>query len=188
VADKGIGAALFMTSTRTLLRAYAEEYPDKPNQALEASNRRITHDTHGGLFVTLFYGVLDPAQGKLLYCNAGHNPPILLHADGRYQELKGTGFPVAVFEQATWTTEWVLMEPGSRLVLYTDGVTEAENPQGEMFGLERVAHAARSITGEKDRAQQVQDAILEALHTFCAGAPQGDDITLVVIVREQNNY
>jgi len=182
VADKGIGAALFMTSTRTLLRAYAEEFCEHPERAIEAVNRRITHDTHGGLFVTMFYGVLDPADGNFWYCNAGHNPPFIRHADGHFQELKGTGYPVAVFEQATWSSDSAQIEAGSLLVLYTDGVTEAENAQGEMFGFERLLQSSAQMTTAT--AQLAHEAILRALKSFTSGAPQGDDITLVVLSRE----
>lgn len=185
VADKGIGAALFMTSTRTLLRAYVEEYPAHPEQALAAANHRITHDTHSGLFITLFYGVLDPTDGRLVYCNAGHNPPLLIHSDGHYQELVRTGYPVGIFEQATWTTDSAEIEPGSLLVMYTDGVTEAVNSQNGMFGTHRLLQATLSpARGTQATASQIHASILQALQDFRSGAPQEDDVTLVVLSRE----
>lgn len=185
VADKGIGAALFMTSTRTLLRAYTSDHADQPEAALAAANRRITADTHGGLFVTLVYAILDPVTGALLYCNAGHNPPLLHHSSGVEQSLTNTGVPLGVFEDAAWGVESVQLDPGDVLVFYTDGITEAQNPQQTLFGEARLRQAIRSagVAQPGTRAEQVRLAILDELERFTAGAPQLDDITLVVVAR-----
>lgn len=185
VADKGIGAALFMTSTRTLLRAYAADHADQPEATLAAANRRITADTHGGLFVTLIYAILDPVTGELLYCNAGHNPPLLLHTSGVEQSLTNTGVPLGVFEDAAWGVSRVQLGFGDILVLYTDGITEAQNPHQSMFGEARLYQAIRAAaqTGTGSRSERVRAAILRELELFTAGAPQSDDITLLVLTR-----
>jgi serine phosphatase RsbU (regulator of sigma subunit) len=185
VADKGMGAALFMASARMLLRAYAEQCPDRPESVLDAVNRRFTQDTRGGLYMTLFYGVLDPATGQLLYCNAGHNPPFVLRPDGLRQELRRTGFPLGIFGDAAWTSASTHIEPGGLLVLYTDGITEAVNASEEIFDTSRlfqVVHA--SLMRMETAAHQLHAAILGAVQEFSAGTTQGDDITLVVLSRD----
>src|SRR5262249_9659207 len=114
VTDKGTGAALFMALSRTLIRTYAFEHPADPRAVLRAANRRILTDTHSGMFVTVFYGVLDPASGRLISCNAGHNPPYILsaRADTATQELRNTGIPLGLLEEGDWETRTVAIEPG----------------------------------------------------------------------------
>lgn len=185
VTDKGIGAALFMTSTRTLLRAYTSSHADQPDQALAAANQRLTADTHGGLFVTLVYAILNPATGELLYCNAGHNPPLLLRASGAKQSLTNTGVPLGVFEDSTWGVGRIQLGTGDILVLYTDGITEAQNPQQAMFGEKRLLKAVREapLDAPGSRSEQVRESILAEIERFAAGASQSDDITLLVLTR-----
>ena len=143
VTDKGIGAALFMASSRTLLRLYAADYPDQPDQVLRAVNRQITQNTRGGLYVTLFYGILDPTEKRILYCNAGHNPPYLVRSEDLVDELPGTGIPLGVFETASWGVGQVQCSPGSALVLYTDGVTEGRDQQENIFGSQRLIQVVK---------------------------------------------
>ena len=183
VADKGAAAALYMTSGRTLIHAFALEYPDHPERVIGEANRRMTLDTHEGLFITVFYGVLDPADGTLTYCNAGHNPPYLLGQGGtEVQTLTRTGIPLGILEEATWAQTTQQVSPGNVLVLYTDGVTEAQNQQEAFFGEERLL---TSVQANIERsAQSIQDAIRTDIHEFVSGAPQFDDITLVVLVRD----
>jgi serine phosphatase RsbU (regulator of sigma subunit) len=185
VADKGIGAALFMTSTRSLLRAYATDQPDQPDATLAAANRRITADTHGGLFITLVYAILEPATGELWYCNAGHNPPLLYHKSGAEQSLANTGVPLGVFEDARWGVREVQLDPGDTLVLYTDGITEAQNTQQALFGEERLRQAARQAAAAPPagRSEQMRVTILQEMERFTLGAAQSDDITLLVLTR-----
>ncbi len=180
VADKGAGAALFMTLTRSLLRTYATEFPDDPRRVLGATNQRILADTDQALFVTLVYAVLDPASGSLVYASAGHNPPYLLRAGETLETLALTGIPLGV-EAATWESRSIDLAPGDTLVLYTDGVTEAQNPQGEYFGERRIESALWSGVAS---AEALQQAIVYDLAEFVGSAPQTDDITLVVIRRE----
>ena len=135
VADKGMGAALYMALSRTLIRTYAVEYDTQPELALSAANRRILADTGAGLFVTVFYGVLDPLSGELTYSNAGHNPPYLLSArDGlAVQELDRTGVPLGILDGGTWQQGTAHINPGDVLLLYTDGITEAQNGEQSFF-------------------------------------------------------
>jgi serine phosphatase RsbU (regulator of sigma subunit) len=184
VADKGAGAALYMTLSRTLIRTYAAVHADQPALVLSAANERILAETHTDMFATLFYGVLDPATGQVTYCNAGHNPPLLLRAGGQgdVQALGPTGLPLGIQEEATWEQHVVELAPGDTLALYTDGVTEAQTSKGMMFGQERLLAVAQAGLGRS--AQEIQDSLLAAIRHFVGNAPQSDDITLMVIVKE----
>ncbi len=183
VAGKGMGAALYMAVSRTLIHIYAVEYDTQPELAFGAANGRILTDTHADLFVTVFYGILDPVAGTLTYCNAGHNPPYLLSARNgdAVQTLVRTGIPLGIFDDMTWEQRTVHLAPGDMLVLYTDGVTEAQNAQETFFGKERLLEVVRTNLGQP--AQNVQNALLAEVHEFVGDAPQFDDITLMVIVR-----
>jgi serine phosphatase RsbU (regulator of sigma subunit)/DNA-binding NarL/FixJ family response regulator len=182
-ADKGMGAALYMTLSRTLIRTYAAEYDTRPDLVLSATNRRILMDTRAELFVTVFYAILDPVAGKLAYCNAGHNPPFLLNAEnkGPVQALGRTGLPLGVFEETAWTQDAVEIAPGDVLLLYTDGITEAQDQQGAFFGEKRLLEVAQANLGHS--AQDIQDALITQVREFSGDAPQSDDITLMVMVR-----
>jgi serine phosphatase RsbU (regulator of sigma subunit) len=190
VADKGMGAALYMALSRTLIRTYAVEYDAQPELALGAANRRILMDTQADLFVSVFCGLLDPVTGTLTYCNAGHNPPYLLRVrsgDG-VQSLPKTGMLMGIMEDATWEQRVLQLVPGDVLVLYTDGVTEAQNRQGEFFGEERMIEAVRSHLHSPPSqglsAQDVHDALMAEIRRFVGDAPQFDDLTLMVVVRD----
>src|SRR6266508_503123 len=182
VTDKGTGAALFMALSRTLIRTYAFEYPQQPEKALHAANKRILLDSRSSMFVTVFYGVLDPASGTLSYCNAGHNPPYLLSDNAEPRPLRNTGIPLGIVRDTTWTAETVTLEPGDVLVLYTDGVNEAQNSNGEFFDAERLLDAARSC--RERTALEVQAAILAAVDRFVGDATQFDDLTVMALVRD----
>jgi serine phosphatase RsbU (regulator of sigma subunit)/DNA-binding NarL/FixJ family response regulator len=181
VSDKGMGAALYMALSRTLFRSYATAYHTRPELVLDIANRRILSDARAGLFVTVFYGVLDPASGTLTYGNAGHNPPYLVRArrPDAVQPLSRTGMALGVVRDATWHQESVCLEPGDVLILYTDGVTDAQDKGGIFFGQERLLGIARASLGRS--AQEVQDALLAAVREFIGAAPQFDDIALVIV-------
>jgi sigma-B regulation protein RsbU (phosphoserine phosphatase) len=180
VSGKGIPAALFMALSRIVVRVNATWYASKPALAIRDANTIIANDSKSGMFVTLFYGVLDSTSRTFTYVNAGHNPP--LHycvSDGTLTELEATGIAIGALSDAKYTQESVQMAPGDILVLYTDGVTEAENAQLEMFDLEplkKVILASRTLSS-KDIIQE----ILNAVRTFSGDQPQSDDLTLMVI-------
>jgi len=188
VADKGAGAALYMALSCTLIRTYAAEYPTQPELVLSAANRRIMMDTRTSMFVTVFYGILDPAAGILTYCNAGHVPPYLLSAQNgdAVQTLRRTGPLLGIFEDAIWEQRTVQLAPGDALVLYTDGVTDAEDGTREFFGQERLLEIVEANRGRS--AQDVQDALIAEVHKFVGDAPQFDDLTLVVVVRSSEHF
>jgi sigma-B regulation protein RsbU (phosphoserine phosphatase) len=183
VVDKGVGAALFMALSWILMRTYATEYPTQPELVLSAVNHRILKDTGASQFVAVFYGILDPAKGTLAYCNAGHVPPYLLstQSDDAVQTLLRTGPPLGILEDVTWEQGVVQLAPGDVLVLYTDGITDAEDGKGTFFGQERLLGSVQANLGPS--AQEMQDALMAEVHEFVGDAPQFDDIALMVLVR-----
>ncbi len=179
VADKGTAAALFMTTARSLLRTYATEYEMWPELVLSEANRRLLADTRSGLFVTVFYAVLDPATGLLTYANAGHNPPYLLKNGSADQLLHRTGTPLGIFDEATWEQKQIQLAPSDRLIVYTDGILDSQNVQEALFGDAGLKNAIETC---RDRsAAEIRDCILADMHTFVGPAPQFDDITLLVL-------
>lgn len=184
VADKGMGAALYMAFSRTLIRSCAVECCTQPDQALSTANRRILEDARADMFVTVFYGILDPVSGILVYCNAGHNPPYLIKASSRdgLQALHRTGMALGVIEDAEWERETVQMAQDDVLVLYTDGITDAVDARGEIFDEESLQEVLRANQGRS--ALGIQDAIMSQVNEFIGDAPQFDDTTLMVLVRD----
>jgi sigma-B regulation protein RsbU (phosphoserine phosphatase) len=190
VSDKGTAAALFMALSRTLIRTYAPEYETQPDLIFRTCHRRILTDTDTRQFVTVFCGVLDPASGTLTYANAGHNPPYLFRArnGGEVRELNNTGPPLGLrmFPDMIWECRQVQIEPGDVLLLYSDGVTEAQDVSQEFFEEERLIEAAQASLGCS--ASEIQSGILTKVHQFMGSAPQADDITVFVLVRDSTPY
>jgi serine phosphatase RsbU (regulator of sigma subunit) len=184
VLDKGIGPALYMALSRTLIRTYAIEFELQPDIVLYATNERILKDTRANLFVTTFYGVLDPEAGILTYANAGHNPPILVRAGNESEThlLKRTGLPIGIQEEATWERATVNIRPGDELVLYTDGIPEAQNAEEKFFRREKLEDVIMENFGQS--AEGLQRSILDAVYQFLGDIPAQDDITLMVLTRD----
>ncbi|HEU4323050.1 MAG TPA: PP2C family protein-serine/threonine phosphatase [Roseiflexaceae bacterium] len=184
VADKGTGAALYMALSRTLIRTFAFAHPDRPEQVLLSANQRILTDTDSSMFVTVFYGVLDPRTGALRYCNAGHNPPYLLRAapDAEPLALRKTGIPLGITDELPWAAGEVVLGPGDLLALYTDGVSEAHNSQQELYEEVRLLEVLRQC--RRESAAAVRDSILDSVSAFVGHAPQSDDLTVLVLMRE----
>ncbi len=186
VTDKGMGAALFMAMSRTLLRSFAFTYQDHPARVLGGVNRRILADTYSGLFMTVFYGVLNPASGIVTYANAGHNPPFLVnhHSTSGSQtiisRLWNTGIPLGILEEESWDTKTLTLGRDDLLLLYTDGVTEAHNAREELFGEERLIDVVSACKGAP--VASLQDAILEEVDLFAGDVPQFDDLTLMILM------
>ena len=178
-----MGAALYMALSRTLLRTYAIEADSDPELVFFATNSRIMVDTTSNLFVTAFYGVLDPVSGQLVYSNAGHNPPYLVRPGKQViiQELIRTGIPIGVQEGATWNKAYVQFQPGDRLLLYTDGIPEADNGNGEYLTTGPMLELAKDFDLS---AEELQTRILEDLSGFVGESPESDDITLMILARD----
>jgi len=189
VTDKGVGAALYMALSCTLIRTFAEQYPAQPELVLSAVNRRILKDCSANQFVTVFYGILDPKTGTLVYGNAGHCPALHFRTndDKDVHELCRTGIPLGIFKDRSWRQETVQLDPGDMLVLYTDGVTEAHGEPPSLFGEERLLESVRAshaqAGAQPPSAQEIQQRILADVHSFVGGAPRSDDIALTILVR-----
>jgi serine phosphatase RsbU (regulator of sigma subunit)/putative methionine-R-sulfoxide reductase with GAF domain/anti-sigma regulatory factor (Ser/Thr protein kinase) len=186
VADKGIPAALFMALTRTLIRA-AVLQTDSPAGALMQVNNLLYPDCEQGMFVTAVYGALDPQTGRFTYANAGHNPPLLVRSSPAkepgttIESLTRTGIALGVIERAEMTERSLELAAGDRLVFYTDGITEAFSAAGEVFGDARLLNVLRK--SEAGNSQRLLDEIDEAVIAFVAEYPVSDDITLIVLRR-----
>jgi sigma-B regulation protein RsbU (phosphoserine phosphatase) len=183
VVDKGIGAALFMALCYALLKTSVMDHPSQPEKVFKTVNQRILEYTTANQFLTIFYGVLDLKSGQMVYCNAGHCPPLLLGGSNPSQarELKRTGLPLGIYKDKTWGRGTEMINPGDILVVYTDGITEADNQKGEFFGEERLKKSVFDLhtLGSK----KILDGILECVKTYTVDMPQYDDITLAVVKR-----
>ena len=190
VSDKGAGAALYMALSCTLIRTYASEHPDHPDLVLGAVNRRILKDTTARQFVTVFYGILDPGTGILVYSNAGHCPPYHARTAAGWdvKMLSRTGIPLGIFEDQRWEARTILLDHADLLLLYTDGITEAHNEQSELYGEERLLEAVWAVlnagAGVRPSARKIQDALVADVHLFAGCAPQFDDLALALLLRE----
>ncbi len=187
VTDKGMGAALFMALSSTLIRTYAARFPTLPGLAMNAVSERLLTDTRGGMYVTTFFGVLEPHTGRFVYANAGHPPAFLIttqRARVSVEHLRPTGMALGVSESAQWKQKIARLGPGDYLVLYTDGITETQNRQGVFFGEERLVDVVLSRIGRSSR--EVQDALVEEVNKFEGYIPQQDDIALIVIRRNKS--
>lgn len=190
VCDKGIGAALYMAIFRSLFRAYADQnygktQGDEPADALsitnavELTNNYIaTHHSHSNMFATVFFGLLDPSSGKLLYINAGHESPLLISTGTLKTRLDPTGPAVGMLPNMDFNLEQVTLIPGDALILYTDGVTDALNAKDEQFTEDKLIATAILSSGSADA--RLKD-MLSAVDAHTAGREQFDDITLLAV-------
>lgn len=183
VVDKGVGAALFMALCWGLIRTYLAELPAAPARVFEAVNRRLLLDTTSGEFVTVFLGILDPATGRLIYANAGHCPALFTTAGQVSTRLRNTGAPLGVLENAAWTEHDIQLQPGDTLLLYTDGISEAQNAEGQLLcleGLEAITRARYDTS-----AMALLERLLRSVGAFADGKQlESDDIAVLVLRRE----
>lgn len=183
VADKGVGPALYMALSRTLIRTFATQFENDPARVFESANKRILQDAQTSMFVTVFYGILDPQTATLTYANAGHNPPLLLRATdlANPELLTRTGTALGIMEGLNWGAKSISLARGDVLVLYTDGVTEAQDATDALFGNDRLLDVIRAHA--RASAKEIHAAILDSIRAFVNEAPQFDDITLVTLKR-----
>lgn len=179
VSDKGVPAALFMVRVLTLLRSMAPQ-TSSPAALLKSVNKALCQDNDTFMFVTVSSFVLDLSNGHWTYASGGHEPPVLIK-DGLPQLLElETGAALGLNEEVEFTEHHGQLGPHDRIVLYTDGVTEAERGVGEFFGVERLLRAA-TPPQSGPQSKTTKSRIIESLEEFTAGAEQSDDLTLVVI-------
>ena len=180
VAGKSISAALLMANVQATVRAFASDVAS-PAWVCSRVNSVLCNNIARGKFVTFFYGVLDSAAHRFEYCSAGHVPPILVRADGRSEALHCQGAVLGVFPDWQYADSSVPLTPGDRLVLFTDGASEACTPEGDEYGEERIAAtAARAVRMSGERILQ---NLISEVKAFCR-FQLNDDLTLIVIAAE----
>jgi sigma-B regulation protein RsbU (phosphoserine phosphatase) len=186
VSGKGISAALLMASLQALLRSHAVGDADRPEALVAELNRHLCETTDDARFATFFFATFDEGSRRLRYVNAGHVPPLILRTPGAVrgelgvQRLGSSGTPLGLFGQGTWRADEVQLRPGDRLLMFSDGLTEAAGTgEGEMFGEERLLDAVRRLGPGIDEQEMLRH-LLEEVDRFGGGGPPHDDITLVV--------
>jgi sigma-B regulation protein RsbU (phosphoserine phosphatase) len=180
VCGKGVGPALLMASLQASFHAWADEsvgVPEMTGRLSEAISRRTGPDR----FITFFLVLLDPATGEVEYTNAGHNPGLWLKQDGSLEELASHGLPLALFPGRPYTSTRLTLAGNEVLCLYTDGVTEANDPEGNEFGMGRLKDVLASQIGHEP--SDIDAALGKALEAHAAGEPYADDRTLLMIRR-----
>jgi serine phosphatase RsbU (regulator of sigma subunit)/predicted ester cyclase len=178
VSGKGIPAAVLMASTRSILRTVAQRGGTEPGQVLEQANDVLCSDVPPNMFVTCFYGVLDPESGGFRYANAGHNLPCRRH-DSQADELRARGMPLGIMLGMSYEEKEAMLAAGDDVLFYSDGLVEAHSPQGEMFGSPRL----RSLLTEPlSSGTSLTALVVEELGRFTGeGWEQEDDLTLVTL-------
>ncbi|MEI6049880.1 MAG: SpoIIE family protein phosphatase [Bacteroidota bacterium] len=180
VSGKGVPASLFMAVTRTLVRSISDK-EFAPAVIVSSLNKSLSSNNESSMFVTFFLGVLDLVTGELKYCNAGHNPPVVIRAKGEVAMFEKTKFiPVGLFEDFDYGESSLHFEPGDKIFLYTDGVSEAENAENKLFGDDNLL----KIIGENGNVspRDLIHKMEEGLAAHVNGYTQSDDITMMTIV------
>ena len=180
VSGKGVAAAFFMAISRTLLKSTAKFLQD-PQECITELNELLCIDNDQMMFVTLFYGILDLSTGRFQFVNAGHNPPVLIRKDEKPQYFpRSPSMVLAVMEGACFPSQEITVFSGDTLVFYTDGITEATDLAGALYGDDRLLQTLGELDPHTD-VTQVTDVLLRDIHRFENGAPQADDITCVIV-------
>ena len=179
VSDKGVPAALFMMSSRALLKGAAIGV-GLPGEVLREVNDLLIEDNEGGMFVTLLYAVYDPSSRELTYANGGHNSPLVVHPDGTSALFPLTdGIALGIAPDLSYKQNTVTLSPGDSVIFYTDGVTEAMNSEEEEFGLDPLSEFFR--TNPPENPEETTAAVFDAVNAFAGEMAQSDDITCLVL-------
>jgi sigma-B regulation protein RsbU (phosphoserine phosphatase) len=184
VVDKGVEAALLMVLSWSLLRTYTAEDSLNPETVLRKVNERLIQDTGKQQYVTVFYGVLNPNTGELIYSNAGHNRPYIINANNKekIRKLSTTGIPLGLDEKQTWEQIKTTIDFGDIFILFTDGIPDARNGKGIFYDEDRLLNSI--LSRSSGSVTSIQKGILKDLVTFTGEKSQFDDITVMVIKRE----
>jgi len=177
VSGKGPPAAILAAAIQGMFFTVADTN-ETPSETVRRMNAALVRHSVESKFATMFHGSLTP-EGRLVTCNAGHNPPLLIRADGSVQWIQADGLLVGVFDQAQFEEQSFALGPGDALVMYSDGVTEAENVGGEMYGEDRLAACLEGVSGKS--APEIVTLVLDSVRAFSHGAVQADDITVLVV-------
>ena len=180
IAGKGFAAGMWFTNLAGLLQSYADP-SSEPGRSAAEINRHLCYLRPMAPFVTAFFAHVDCAQGTVVYCNAGHFPPILLRADGGTETLDKGGPLLGAIEDATFEFSEIRLEPGDMLVAYSDGVLECRNSAGEEFGAARLLSALQNA--KQPTARETLVLLLAAVQDFANGRSLSDDLSLLVIQR-----
>jgi phosphoserine phosphatase RsbU/P len=181
VSGKGTAAALLMSSLHAAIHAQSASH-DSLSATISAVNRYLADNIPANRFVTLFYAELEPDSGSLSFLNAGHNPPLIVHAAGTVEQLASGGLPLGIKPDAEYREGRTQLQLGDVLVVYSDGVTEAVSPSGEEFGPTRLYEVvSRNVEAS---AAGIRDRIESSLTKFSQGTSAADDITLVIVKRQ----
>ena len=181
VSGKGVPAALFMMSSRTMMKGSAISVPE-PGNALGIVNSMLAEDNEAQLFVTVLYAVYDPATGSFTYASGGHDAPLLVRPDGSSTLLPLTGgIVLGIMPELEYDENSIAVSPGDTLFCYTDGITEAMNEEDEQFGMERMQQIFAE-TPPKDARHAVQ-IMVDAVSDFAGNAIQSDDLTCLALCR-----
>ena len=182
VSGKGVPAAIFMAVSHTLIKATGIR-DLASNECIATVNDILCNESVGSMFVTVFYGIYDMQTGAIDYTCAGHNPPYILHADGSVEMLKTEcNLVLGAVDGVTFKNQSLQLNPGDALVMYTDGVTEAENREHAQFGESRLEATLAELKGAPSK--QIVETIKTKIREFTDGAAQSDDITQLVIRRK----
>jgi len=182
VCGKGIPAALFMAVSRTFIRSVGMQF-EHVGECMTNVNRLLASSSVDYMFVTVFYAIYDIRTGLLTYCNGGHNPPYLLHANGTTEALPvSDNLIVGALKGIKFKENTLQLDHGDTLVMYTDGVTEAMRPPREVFGTKRFSDTLSSLVGK--RSQEVVETVKAHLAGFIGDGEQSDDITMLVLKRK----
>ena len=181
VAGKGMPAAMMMSNMQAHMQVYTETFRE-PAEVVARLNKSLAARCPGNRFITFFLGLLDPATGEMTYCNAGHNPPILVRKNGTTEQLAGGGMILGIFGAAEYENQTVTLEEGDLLALFSDGITEACQPAlEEEFGEERLTELLKANLSSPSSV--VIEKVMERLNSWGAGESFADDVTIVVVRR-----
>lgn len=183
VSGKGVPAALLMSVTRSLFRAYSNN-ERMPNHIMSRMNKALCENNEQNMFVTLFIGILDLSSGTLFYCNAGHEPPILIHNEAQQLDVEPL-LPVGAIDDTVYQMQTIYIQSDTTILLYTDGLDEAMDAENKQFGRKRIMEELEAAIAERQVAPQpLTERMSHAVHEFVGDTEQSDDLTMLVIKRK----